>query len=153
MFIASKKSSSRIFIYSVCCFLLISYTACTVSLLPTYSAELEAQITSTSKMTDMLYLEIMDAPDDKKVYSVYADKYRQIETEINSILLKNEVRTNADDFIASAKALKEYFVQAKEDHKKRNTLSNPELLIYNEQLKALWKPVLIEEMALSKLKY
>ena len=48
------------------------------------------------------------------------------------------------------KILKDYFIKAKEDHAKRGVISNAEALIYNEQLKALWKPVLIEEIALSK---
>lgn len=126
----------------------ISLSACKVQLVPAYNAELEEQIVKTAKMSDMLYLEMMDAASDKKSYSLYADKYLDIESEINSILLKNEVRSNAADNIATVQKLKDYFVKAKEDHKTRTTMSNAEMLLYNEQLKAFWKPVLIAERAL-----
>ena len=132
--------------------LFVSAISCRVSLVPAYSEALEAQIINASKMTNMLYLEIMDAPDEKKNYALYADKYLQIETEINSILLQNEARSNSEDIVASVQKLRDAFVKAKEDHKKRNTLSNAELLVYNEQSKAFWKPVLIEERALSNAK-
>jgi len=56
------------------------------------------------------------------------------------------------DIIISVQKLHDYFVKAKEDHKAKDSLSNAELLIYNEQLKAFWKPVLVEEIALSKAK-
>ncbi|MGI8950264.1 MAG: hypothetical protein ACR2FN_01635 [Chitinophagaceae bacterium] len=132
--------------------LFISAISCKVALVPEYNADLETQISNDAKMTDMLYLEMMDASADKKNYSLYADKYINIETEINSILLKNEARAKAGDIVASVEKLRDYFVKAKEDHKKRDTLSNAEFLIYNEQLKAFWKPILVEEIALSKAK-
>ncbi len=103
-------------------------------------------------MTDKLYLEMIDAPTDKKNYSLYSEKYLDIETEINSILFKNEAREKAKDIIASVKILRDKFVKYKQDHKTRNTLSNPELILYNEDLKAFWAPVLVEEKALGAVK-
>ena len=90
--------------------------------------------------------------DDKKNYSVYSEKYLDIETEINSILFKNQARDKAKDIIASVKILRDKFVKYKEDHKSKNKLSNPELILYNEDLKAFWAPVLVEERALSAAK-
>ena len=129
-------------------FPLLLLQGCRVQLVPSYNAELENQIINGAKMTDKLYLEMIDAPADKKNFSLYAEKYLAAEAEINSILLKNEARSKATDIVASVKALRDYFVKAKEDHKARNTLSNGEMLIYNEQLKAFWKPILVEEIAL-----
>ena len=135
-------------------FLLIAtiINSCQVRLVPQYSAELESQIINGAKMTDKLYLEMIDAPDDKKNYSVYSEKYLDIETEINSILFKNQARDKAKDIIASVKILRDKFVKYKEDHKSKNKLSNPELILYNEDLKAFWAPVLVEERALSAAK-
>lgn len=127
-------------------------SACKVSQVPTYDAALQTQIENAAKMTDRLYLEMMNAPAEAKRYMYYQKAYTDIEVEINSILMKNEIRPKAADIVASVKALKEYFEAAKKDHADRDSLSNAEFLIYNEQLKALWKPVLIEEMALSKVK-
>lgn len=123
--------------------------SCQVRVVPQYSAELEGQIINGAKMTDRLYLEMIDAPEDKKNYALYSERYLTIETEINSILFKNQSREKAKDIIASVKILRDNFVKYKQDHKTRNTLSNPELILYNEDLKAFWAPVLIAEKALS----
>jgi hypothetical protein len=138
-------------VFSILLVLTVLYS-CTVHLVPPYSADMEEQIENGAKMSDRLYLGMINAPGDKKDFSLYADKYLDVEVEINSILLKDETRPKAGDIIASAQKLKDYFVKAMEDHHNRKTLSNGELIIYNEQLKAFWKPVLVEEIALKSAK-
>lgn len=148
MKIVLKKQ--RVLFYSLILVPAIFFAGCRVSFVPAYDAALQIQIENAAKATDMMYLQLMSSPDSLKNYNHYLDDYLNIETDINSILLKNEVRPNATDIVASIKILKDYFIKAKEDHAKRGVISNAEALIYNEQLKALWKPVLIEEIALSK---
>lgn len=131
---------------------MLAFTACRVSLVPAYSAELENQIVNAAKNTDLLYLQIMEASSGNKNFSNWSDKYLAAETEINSILLKDQARTNDSDLIKPVVALRSYFINAMNDHKTRNVLNNAELLIYNEQLKAFWLPVLKEEIVLSKAK-
>ena len=142
---ATKTSMFLIFLLSV-------LNSCQVHLVPSYSAELESQIVNAAKMTDKLYLEMIDAPADKKEYAIYSDEYIAIETEIHSILLINQNRDKAKDIVNSVTILSKKFEEYKEDHKKRNTLSNGELKAYNADLQAFWAPVLVEEQALSKVK-
>ncbi len=143
-----KKIYSRL-IHSITLFaFIIALSGCRVTLVPPYNEELESQIVTTAKLTDKLYLSIIDAAADNKAYAVYADKYLEIEAEINSILLKNEARPKNADFIVIIKNLQEHFKQYKNDHKAKKTLSDAELLIYNEELKAFWKPLLVAERAL-----
>lgn len=143
-------NKQRSLFYSLIFVPVIFFAGCRVALVPAYDAALQTQIENTAKATDMMYLQLMSSPDSLKNFRNYLNDYLNIETNINSILLKNEVRLNAADIVASIKILKDYFIKAKEDHAKRGVISNAEALIYNEQLKALWKPVLIEEIALSK---
>ncbi len=131
---------------------LIFVNSCQVRLVPQYNAELESQIISAAKLTDRLYLQMIDAPAGKKDYQLYSEKYLDIETEINSVLFKNQARESAKDIVASVKLLRDKFIKYKQDHKIRNTLSNAELVLYNEDLKALWLPLLVEEKALSAAK-
>ncbi len=132
--------------------ILIIIDGCQVRLVPQYNAELETQIIDGAKMTDRLYLQMIDAPADKKDYPLYSEKYLDVETEINSILFKNQARDRAKDIIASVKILRDNFVKYKQDHKTRNKLSNSEFTLYNEDLKAFWLPLLVEEKALSAAK-
>ncbi|CAN5684916.1 hypothetical protein BH10BAC2_BH10BAC2_03680 [soil metagenome] len=155
MLTTSKSLSSFRLLRKVVLVLLLPLavlSGCKVQLVPVYSAELENQIIEGAKMTDMLYMEMIDAPADKRSYDLYAEKYRAIEAEINSILLKNETRAKAEDMVASVKQLREGFVNARNEHKAKTTLSDPELIILRETFKAFWKPVLIEEHVLASLK-
>ena len=153
--LASLKSLSSIAslkkVMLVLLFPLAVFSGCKVQLVPVYSAELENQILQGAKMTDMLYLEMTDAPADKRSYDLYAEKYRAIEAEINSILLKNETRAKAEDMVASVKQLRDGFVNARNEHKAKTTLTNPELILLRETFKAYWKPVLIQEHVLASL--
>lgn len=130
----------------------VTFISCRVSLVPEYSATLETQIINGAKMTDMLYLQMINAPAGTKNFALWSDKYLAVEAEINSILLKEQARLKADDIIASVKLLHDHFVAAKDDHHTRDTLKNGEFLVYNEELKAFWLPVLKEEIALSQVK-
>ena len=131
MNIVFKKNTSLF--YSLLLIPVIFLAGCRASFVPAYDAALQTQIENAAKATDMMYLQLMSSPDSLKSFDHYLNEYLNIESDINSLLLKNEVRP-----------------KAKEDHAKRGVISNAEALIYNEQLKALWKPVLIEEIALSK---
>lgn len=146
------KGRPRLKSFLAAFFLVILFNNCSVRLTPQYNAELENQIINAAKMTDKLYLEMIDAPADKKNYILYRNRYLQVETEINSILFKNQHRAKAEDFVASVKKLKDKFVQYKDDHKTKNKLSNGELKAYNAYLQGLWAPVLTEEQALNKPK-
>ena len=142
------KAHRQLFSSVVLIAFFIALSGCKVALLPPYNAELENQIVNAAKLTDKLYLSIIDAPIDKKLYSDYAEKYLEIEVEINSILLKNETRPKNADFIVIIKNLQDHFKQYKNDHKIKNKLSDAELLIYNEELKGFWKPLVIAERTL-----
>lgn len=141
---------NKSFFFAVFLLPVIFLAGCRASFVPAYDAALQTQIENAAKATDMLYLTMIASTENLKSYDRYSGEYLNIEGEINSILFKNEVRPQSADIVVSIKILKDYFIQAKDDHAKRGVLSNAEALIYNEQLKALWKPVLIEEIALSK---
>ena len=80
-------------------FLLVTllFLSCRVMLVPEYSSQLEDQISKTAKATDKLYIDMLDVPVNNRTYENFKDRYNEIESEINSIKLKNEARPkNAD---------------------------------------------------------
>lgn len=126
--------------------------SCTIHLVPQYNADMEEQIKNGAKMSDRLYLQMIVASADSKYFSMYENKYLDVQVEINSILLQDQIRPKANDIVASVQKLQEYFTKAMEDHRNKKSLSNGELMIYHDQLQAFWKPVLIEELALKTAK-
>ncbi|HET9825336.1 MAG TPA: hypothetical protein VFP87_08380 [Chitinophagaceae bacterium] len=126
----------------------IAFSNCKVTLVPPYDAAIEEQIVNTAKMNDRLYLEMQDQQVSDRAYTKYASKYLDIESEINSLLLKNEARRQSHDLVVITNNLKTLFVQFKEKHKQDNTISNADIKLNQVQIAAAWKALLIAERGL-----
>src|SRR5688572_31670454 len=122
--------------------------ACRVTVVPEYSAQLEDQIAKTAKATDKLYIDMLDVPLNNRTYEGFKERYNEIESEINSIKLKNEARPKNADFLVINKNLKAAFDEAKKYHKDNSTLSNGEAMAYQSTLAGFWKPLYLAEIAL-----
>ena len=126
----------------------ISFAACKVTLVPPYDASIAEQIVSTAKMNDRLYLEMKDEPEAKRTYSKYSSKYLDIESEINSILLKNQARRQSHDLVVITNNLKILFVQFKDQHKQALTINDADIKLNQLQIAAAWKALLVAERGL-----
>ena len=122
--------------------------SCRVTLVPEYSAQLEEQIAKTAKATDKLYIDMADVAEQGRTYEKYRERYNEIESEINSIMLKNEARPKNTDFLVINRNLKAAFEEAKNYHKENSTLKNGEIKAYQASLAGFWKPLYIAEIAL-----
>ena len=135
-------------------FLLVTllFLSCRVMLVPEYSAQLEDQISKTAKATDKLYIDMLDVPVNNRTYENFKDRYNEIESEINSIKLKNEARPKNADFLVINKNLKDAFDEAKKYHKENSTLADGEAKAYQATLAGFWKPLYVAELALKPRK-
>lgn len=134
-------------------FLAFSMAGCSVSLVPEYSATLEQQITTGSKMNDKLYLDLLNAEPDARNFQDFAKQYSEVEAEINSIRLKNEIRKNNADMLKTIDNLRTAFITYKNEHKaKKPPLTDGEIIIYNSTIKGFWLPLLTAESGLKKQK-
>jgi len=122
--------------------------SCKVTLVPEYNFQLEEQIANAAKATDKLYIDMLDVPLNNRTYESFKDRYNDIESEINSIKLKNEARPKNADFLVINKNLKDAFEEAKKFHKDNSTLSNGEAKAYQASLAGFWKPLYVAEIAL-----
>lgn len=144
--IAWKKSTYILFS------LVLLFTSCTVSWLPKYDAELEAQIVNTAKQNDKLYFEMTDAVVSDRTYANFASRYNDLLVEINSIKLKIQGQNNNKDFLVLINTVQEQFTKYKTEHQKKDTgtLSNGEIQIYNLQMQAAWKALYLAERGIKE---
>jgi hypothetical protein len=139
------------FIGIISIFLLVA--SCRVSLVPEYSKEIETQITNGAKLNDKLYIDLLNAPLEKRGFDVFSARYSEVEAEINSIRLKNEIRKQNVDMLKIIDNLANGFKGIKEEHKnKKSPLTDGEITVYQATLKGYWKPLLIAEGGLKKVK-
>jgi len=127
---------------------LFVFTACRVTLVPEYNARLEDEIAKAAKANDRLYIDMLDAAPDKRTYEACKERYHDIESDINSIQLRNEARSRNEDFLKIIRNLKDGFSEAKNYHKEKNVLREGEIKAYQSTLSALWKPLYIAERSL-----
>ncbi len=138
--------------YSAVLLLVTLLFSCRVAWVPEYNPQLEEQIAKTAKATDKLYIDMLDVPLANRTYDGFKDRYNEIESEINSIKLKNEARSKNADFLVINKNLKDAFDEAKKYHKDNSTLSNGEVKAYQATLAGFWKPLYLAEIALRPAK-
>ena len=137
----------------LCIFLVTMSLSCRVTFVPEYSSEIETQIVNGAKMNDKLYIDLLSAEDSKRTFQLFTEKYSQVEAEINSIRLKNETRKKAVEMLTIIDKLNVAFKQYRDEHKAKTTpLTNGEIISYQSQIKAFWKPLLIAEGGLKKAK-
>ena len=106
------------------------------------------QIGIAAKATDKLYLDLLDTPADKRSYQEFSSRYNEIESEISSIKMKNESREKNEHFVKINKNLLDAFIEAKQYHKNKGTLTNGEIQSYRATLSAFWKPLYLAEKGL-----
>ena len=139
--------------YLIILIVIVFSYSCTVSLVPEYSADLESQITKGAKMNDKIYIDLLNAESSKRSFIMYADRYAEVEAEINSIRLRNEVRKNNTDMLFIINKLDSGFIRFRDEHKVNpSILRDGEIRSYQSQILAYWKPLLIAEGGLKKAK-
>jgi hypothetical protein len=131
----------------------LTTVSCRVNLVSEYSQELETQIINGAKMNDRLYIDLLKCDTAKRNYQLFADRYANIEAEINSIRFKNETRKNPKSMNSIVDTLKNIFKKYENEHKdKVSALTNGEIIIYQSYIKAFWTPLLVTESGLKKAK-
>jgi len=133
-------------------FLFICLLACKATFVPPYDASIEAQISKTARLTDALYLQMLDDKESDRKYEKYADKYLDIQVEINSLLLKTQVRLYNKEMLVMVQNLQKLFIQFKEDHKTKMLLKDVDIQLNMMQVNAVWAPLLLAERALKRQK-
>lgn len=137
--------TKRLFLLTIS---LIFLLGCRVVLVPEYNAKLEEDIAKAARATDKLYIDLLDAAPEFRVYDKYRERYNDIEADINAIRAKNEARNKNEDFLPIIDNLKTGFTEARQYHKTNNHLSDGEIRAYQASLAGLWKPLYLAERSL-----
>ena len=137
-----KRQASFLFI------VLLFLSSCKVTLVPEYSSSLEERIINVAKKNDLLYQDMLGKKEADRKYEYYIDRYNDIAAEINSMELENETRSNNTEMLEIIDNLKKAFNQYKGDHQRKIILPEGEIKVYQSQIRAFWRPLLIAEKGL-----
>ncbi len=130
-----KIHSKRFLIAFVFAFTIVALNACKVVLLPSYSATISEQIDNTAKTIDKFYLSMLETTsvaNDGRAFNKFADKYVEIEVELNSLLNKNKIRPLNKNSIRICEITLQLWQKYKQEHKDDNTLSDGLIKLNNK---------------------
>lgn len=133
-------------------FLFICLLACKATFVPPYDASIESQISKTARLTDALYLQMLELKEADRNYEKYASKYLDIQVDINALVLKTQVRDHNTNLLVMVQNLQKMFVQFKDDHKTKGVLTDADVQLNMMQVNAVWAPLLLAEKALKRQK-
>jgi len=118
-----------------------AFESCKVVLLPSYDATISEQIDNTAKSVDRFYLSMLEtttAENDGRAFSKFADKYVEIEVELNSLLNKNKIRPLNKNSTRICEITHQLWVKYKEEHKAKNTLKDGLILLNRKKFSDLF---------------
>jgi hypothetical protein len=106
---------------------LLAASACRVTFLPNYDANLSEQIATSSRSVDKFYLSMLDttnAAQGGRAFGKFSAQYVNIEVELNSLMNQNRIRPLNENSTRICEITLACWITYKAEHKKDNTLSD-----------------------------
>lgn len=128
--------------------------SCRVTLVPNYDAGIAAQIDNTSKTVDKFYLMMLETTsvqDGGRAFNKYAEKYVDIEVELNSLLTKNKIRPLNENSTRICEITLELWIKRKVEHKTKDSLSDALIKLNRKDFSDLFYAMQVAEKAKSQI--
>ena len=101
--------------------LLVAASACSVKFVADYDAATFEEILKTGKIVDRFYGDLLEAPEGQRKYATYSARYVEVETDIRSLLTRNQVRPLNTESIKINETILNLWDKYKANHKKNDT--------------------------------
>ena len=101
--------------------LLIAAAACSVKFVADYDAATFDEILKTGKLVDRFYGDMLEAPEAQRKYATYSARYVEVETDIRSLLTRNQVRAKNTESIKINETILTLWMKYKDNHQKNDT--------------------------------
>ena len=99
--------------------LLVTAAACSgVKFVADYDAATFEEILKTGKLVDRFYGDMLEAPEAQRTYATYSARYVEVETDIRSLLTRNQVRAKNTESIKINETILTLWMKYKDNHQK-----------------------------------
>ena len=100
--------------------LLLLQSACTVKYVAAFDEGVLDHIFELADRVDKFWGIMLEMPEEERKYNLFMDQYVELESEIRSLLLKNEARPGNEESAEQSRILLELWIEDKEIHRKQN---------------------------------
>lgn len=94
---------------------------CSYRLIAAYDEKTQEAIFASAKAIDQFYGCLLESNENERAYSKYSDKYVEIETQLNALVLRNKVRDLNEDSTDIAERMLKLWRKYKDRHKEKDT--------------------------------
>ena len=102
----------------------VATTGCAVKLVADYDNAAFEEILAVGKKVDKFYGTLLETKADERPYAKFSDDYVSIETDIRSMLLRNQARALNSESTQISEIILKLMTKYKDRHKTRNTYTD-----------------------------
>lgn len=99
-------------------------SGCTVKYVAEYDAAIKDETVAIAKKVDLFWGNLLDTPSDQRQYENFKILYNEIESDIRSLHMKNEIRPLNELSTKQVQNALELWIEDREMHKRENTFSD-----------------------------
>jgi hypothetical protein len=129
---------------------ILLFSACKVTFVPEYDAELSSQIDETAKMVDRFYLEMLETTSNQnggRAFEGFVQGYIDVEVELNSLFNRNKIRPLNENSTRICEITLQLWAKYKEEHKTDNALSDGLIKLNRQTFSDLFYAMQVAEKA------
>ncbi len=123
------------------------FAGCRVQLLPNYDARISSQIVELARKVDQFYLLMLETPEHERSYDHYIEKYVDIESGLNSLLMQNRIKPLNENITRITEITLELWTKHKQEHKQDNTLNDALITLNRMDFNDLFYAMQVAEQA------
>ncbi|AZE48350.1 hypothetical protein C4K04_2678 [Pseudomonas chlororaphis] len=97
---------------------------CTVKLVADYDAITFEEILEVAKKIDKFYGDLLETRSNERIYQKYSSQYVDIETDIRSLVMRNQARALNDEAVQISEIILKLWLTYKKDHAVKDSYSD-----------------------------
>lgn len=119
--------------FSILILLLCFITSCSVTYVADYDVTIKNEIVQVAKKVDLFWGELIDTPIQDRKYQIFKKKYNEIETDLRSLVMMNEIRPLNKASTKQAENALKLWIEDKAIHKDNGGFSDFEAKRHRKQ--------------------
>lgn len=118
--------------------LLILSQSCAVRYVADYDARVTEEIIKISRKVDLFYSELLETSPQKREYKKFKNIYLEIESDLRSLLMRNQIRPLNEESTEQVKIALELWIDDKARHKTKDTVTDFAAKKHREQFQRIF---------------
>lgn len=119
-----RQFSNQLWRFIVFLLMAFALSGCTVKFVADYDSVTFEEILKIGKKVDKFYGDMLETKSDERAYQKFCDQYVEIETDIRSLVTRNNARELNKESTEISEIILKLWVKYKDTHKNKNTYSD-----------------------------